>query len=85
MKRTRVGQFVERLTAGEYRFPCRELARQPIIVMDYEIDIDELRRKCPGVALNASCLPAPPPEVAQRIGWTVYPPLEVEVDPWPEK
>jgi hypothetical protein len=67
MKRTRVGQFVERLTA--WRAIYWDLRDQPILALEYEISVEEARRRWPD----------------PKVKWEVHSPLEVEVDPWPEK
>ena len=85
MKRTRVRQFVERLTA--WHDPYWDLRRQPFITFEREIDFEEIRRMypLPDLIPLSEFPPLPPGAVDRRIKYTVYSPLEVEVDPWPKR
>ena len=74
-KRTRVRQFVERLTGWHDPYP--DLRNQPFIVMDYEISVEEAR------AMFG--FEAHPDAIGVIVGHTVYAPIEVEVDPWPRR
>ncbi len=77
MKRTRVAEFVARLTCWRYRYA--DLRNQPCYIFSEEIDIEEAKRRYPNAVMQ---WPAPPPgAIGRRVGYTVYAPLEVEVDP----
>ena len=71
MKRTRSAELLWRLT--KWRDLYLDLARQPFIALEREIDIEEAKRLFGHVA--------PPGVIAVQIGYTVYKPLEVEVTP----
>ena len=81
MKRTRVAEFVARLTCWRYRYA--DLRNQPCYIFSEEIDIEEAKRRYPNAVMQ---WPAPPPgAIGRRVGYTVYAPLEVEVDPMAKK
>jgi hypothetical protein len=71
MKRARSWQYFWRLT--KWRDLYLDLARQPFITLEWEVDIEEAKRLFGHVA--------PPGVIAVQIGYTVYKPLEVEVTP----
>ncbi|MGA7885247.1 MAG: hypothetical protein WCA44_05845 [Acidobacteriaceae bacterium] len=74
MNRSRVRQYVERVTAWRRRM--EGLRNQPIIMIEREISVEEAKR-----LYNFD---AHPDAIAVGVGYTVYEPLEVEVDPWPK-
>jgi len=74
-ERTRVRQFVERLT--RWRDPWPDLRRQPFILFEQEITVEEARRLYGFLAH--------PEAFGVKVGYTVHSPLEVEVDPWPKR
>jgi len=75
LKRTRVRQYVERLTG--WRRAWEGLRNQAFIMLDYEISIEDARRMFP----TAERLWYNRGKTAVE----VYAPLEVEVYPWPMK
>ena len=78
MNRSRVRQYVERLNAWRRQMEgLRDLRNQPILMLDYEISIEE--------AKQMFGFQAHPDAIAVGVGHTVHAPLEVEVDPWPTK
>ena len=79
MKRTRVRQYVERLTGWHYADGAW-IRQQPFICFSQEIDIEELKRRYPDLPqYDIRTPPMPPGAIGQKL--CIYAPLEVEVDP----
>lgn len=68
MKRTRVRQFVERLTAWRNRYG--DLRHQPFMMTTQEISIEDFR----------SCYPRSGVLEERSV---IYRPLEIDIGPWP--
>lgn len=77
MKRTRVAEFVYRLTAWrQFSYP------QPFVTFEREVSIDEARRLFPGGLLDAQRAKYSAIDLSKRTSVVnVYAPLEVVVDP----
>ena len=71
MKRTRSFQFLRRLT--QWRELYLDLRSMPILCLDYEISVEEAKRRF-GYR-------APEGSIGMTVGHTVYRPMEVELDP----
>jgi hypothetical protein len=79
LKRTRVRQYVERLTGWHYADGAW-IRQQPWVSFSQEIDIEELKRRYPDLPqYDIRMPPMPPGAIGQKL--CIYAPLEMEVDP----